>query len=195
MRFGRYAELADDDIWPAEITGGLHDKLAFSRRPLARSLGKERFEALLRQPVSAIENASPSERQFPLIVIGQGVYYESPVVFAALAEYLAGRGFVVATSPLVGTNSPIVTVDVTGLETQVRDLELAIAHARLLPYVSPDKLGVFGFDMGGMAGLILTMRNSDVDAFVSMSSGVLYPHPSGIPTASPDYDPAALRSP
>ena len=195
MRFGRYAELADDDIWPAEITGGLHDKLAFSRRPLARSLGKERFEALLRQPVSAIENASPSERQFPLIVIGQGVYYESPVVFAALAEYLAGRGFVVATSPLVGTNSPIVTVDVTGLETQVRDLELAIAHARLLPYVSPDKIGVFGFDMGGMAGLILTMRNSDVDAFVSMSSGVLYPHPSGIPTASPDYDPAALRSP
>jgi len=195
MRFGRYAELADGDIWPVEIAGGLREKLKFSRRALARSLGSERFEALLQQPVAAVEEAMPLEGSFPLIVIGQGVYYESPVVFAALAEYLAGRGFVVATCPLVGTNSPIVTFDVLGLETQVRDLEFAIAHARRLSYVSQDKLGIFGFDMGGMAGLILTMRNADVDAFVSVSSGVLYPNPAGIPIASPDYDPAALRSP
>lgn len=195
IRFGRYAELANDDIWSADIVGGLHEKLRYSRRPLARALGKEQFEALLQQPLTAVEDSIPLEGPFPLIVIGQGVYYESPIVFAALAEYLAGRGFAVVTSPLVGTNSPIVTVDVVGLETQVRDLEFVVAYARRLPYVSQNKLGVFGFDMGGMAGLILTMRNADVDAFVSVSSGVLYPHPAGIPMASPDYDPAALRSP
>ena len=195
MRFGRYAELADGDIWPAEIAGDLSEKLKFNRRALARSLGSKRWEELSQQPVAALEDALPLEGPFPLIVIGQGVYYESPVVFSALAEYLAGQGFVVATCPLVGTNSPIVTVDVRGLETQVRDLEFAIAHARRLSYVSQDKLGVFGFDMGGMAGLILTMRNADVDAFASVSSGILYPHPAGIPMASPDYEPSALRSP
>jgi S-formylglutathione hydrolase FrmB len=53
---------------------------------------------------------------------------------------------------------------------------------------------VFGFDMGGMAGLILAMRNADVDAFVS-HAGILYPHPSGIPVASPHYDTLTLRAP
>ena len=195
MRFGRYAALANEDIWPAEIAGTLREELKYARRALARSLGPEGFEALLKQPVLAIEKAEALEGPFPLIVIGQGLYYESPVVFAALGEYLAGRGFVVATCPLVGTNSPIVRIDVQDLETQVRDLEFVIAQARRFSFVSPDKLGVFGFDMGGMAGLILTMRNSDVDAFLSVSSGILYEHPSGIPVASPDYDPLALRAP
>ncbi|HLF13056.1 MAG TPA: hypothetical protein VJA26_17785, partial [Gammaproteobacteria bacterium] len=51
------------------------------------------------------------------------------------------------------------------------------------------------FDQGGMAGLILVMRNADVDAFASLDSGILYPHPSGLPGASPNYDPFALRIP
>ena len=195
MRFGRYTALADEDIWPAEIAGNLRQELKYSRRPLARSLGPERFQALLQKPVLAIEKAEALEGPFPLIVIGQGLYYESPVVFAALGEYLAGRGFVVATCPLVGTNSPFVRIDVQDLETQVRDLEFVIAQSRRFSFVSQDKLGVFGFDMGGMAGLILAMRNADVDAFVSVSSGILYEHPSGIPAASPDYDPLALRAP
>ncbi|HEY8519866.1 MAG TPA: hypothetical protein VIN61_07295 [Gammaproteobacteria bacterium] len=38
MRFGRYASLASDDVWPPEIAGNAREKLAYSRRPLARSL-------------------------------------------------------------------------------------------------------------------------------------------------------------
>jgi hypothetical protein len=94
MRFGRYAELADGDIWPAEIAGVQTQKLRYANRPLARSLGADGFAALLRQPVLAAENARPSKGPFPLVVLAPGLYYESPVAFAALAEYLAGRGFV-----------------------------------------------------------------------------------------------------
>jgi len=195
MHFSRYASLADEDIWPVEIAGSLREELKYSRRALARSMGPQGFAALLQRRVLATEMAEALEGPFPLVVIGQGLYYESPVAFAALGEYLAGRGFVVATCPLVGTNSPLVRFDVQDLETQVRDLEFVIAQARRLSFVSQDQLGVFGFDMGGMAGLILAMRNMDVDAFVSVSSGILYQNPSGIPVGSPDYDPLGLRVP
>jgi dienelactone hydrolase len=195
MRFGRYAALADDDVWPAEISGRSRDVLKFSRGPLARSLDPAAFEALLQRPMLAAENPSPASGRFPLIVIGQGVYYESPIASAALGEFLAGRGFVVVTTPLVGTNSTVARVDAQDLETETRDLEFAIARARLLPFVSGDRLGVLGFDMGGMAGALLTMRNRGVDAFASLDSGIFYPHPSGLPQASPSYDPAALRVP
>jgi dienelactone hydrolase len=193
MPFGRYAVLADDDVWPAEMSGGARDVLRFSRGPLPRSLQPSAFAALLTRPMRAAENAGPAAGRFPLIAIGQGLYYESPIALAALAEFLAGRGFVVVSVPLVGTASPLVRIDAEDLETQVRDLEFAIARARQLPFVSGDRLGVLGFDMGGMAGLLLTMRNRDVDAFASLDSGIFYPHPSGLPQASPSYNPAALR--
>lgn len=195
LRFGDYAALADDDIWPREIAGDARARLAFSRGPLARSLGARELETLSRRPVHAVENAEALPGPFPLVVIGTGIYYESPVAFAAFGEYLAGRGFVVASVPFVGTDSVLVKVDAQDLETQVRDLELAIARARELAFVDQERLGVFGFDMGGMAGVVLAMRNPDVDAFASADAGILYPHPSGLPRAAPDYAPSRLRVP
>ena len=56
-------------------------------------------------------------------------------------------------------------------------------------------LGVLGFDMGGMAGLILTMRSVDVDAYASIGSGLLFEHESGLPRSAHGYDPLALRVP
>lgn len=195
MRFGRYAELADGDIWPAEIVGAQRDRLRYANRPLARSLGKVGFEALLRQPVLAVENGPALPGPFPLIALNPGLYYELPVSFAALGEYLAGRGFVVAAAPLNGTNSPVARVVESDLETQVRDLEQAIARARDLPFVSRDTLGVLGFDMGGMAGLIFAMRSVEVDAYASIGSGLLFEHESGLPRIAHGYDPLALRVP
>jgi len=195
MRFGRYAALADDDIWPAAIVGGLHDALAYARRPLARALGPAGYAALLQRPVLAAENAKPLNGPFPLVVMGEGFWYEPAISMASLGEYLAGRGFVVVTAPLVGTNSPVIRVDEQDLDTQVRDLEVAIARARQLPFVSKDRLGVVGMDMGGMAVLLLAMRNPDVDVLANLPAGILFEHPSGVPRNSPGYDPLALRIP
>jgi dienelactone hydrolase len=195
MRFGRYAALADDDVWPDEITGDLRRRLKFENGPLARSLSKTSYAALLARPTRGVENAAPLAGPFPLIVIGLGLYYESPVTFATTAEYLAGRGFVVATAPLVGTHTTPVRLVVEDLETQVRDLEFVIARARQFSFVDAERLGVLGFDQGGMAGAVLAMRNRDVDAFVSLDSGIQYPHASGLPRSSPHYDALALRVP
>lgn len=49
--------------------------------------------------------------------------------------------------------------------------------------------------MGGIAGLILTMRNADVDAFASLDSGITAAHNLRLVKAMPDYDPARLRVP
>jgi hypothetical protein len=195
MRFGRYAELADGDVWPEEISAGLRQRLKFANGPLARSLSEASYTALLARPMRAVENGAPLAGPFPLVVIGLGLYYESPITFAAMAEYLAGRGFVVATAPLVGTHTALVRLDVEDLETQVRDLELVIARTRQFSFADPERLGVMGFDQGGMAGVVLAMRNRDVDAFVSLDSSIQYPHVSGLPRSSPHYDPLALRVP
>ena len=195
MRLGRYAELATADVWPRELLGDARDALTFAHGPLARSLDEPSLNALLQRPVLASENAKPASGPFPLIVIGAGIYYESPIAYFAVAEYLAAHGFVVATTPLVGTASPLVRVEADDLETQVRDLEFVIERVRRFAFVSPERLGVLGFDMGGMAGVLLAMRNPDVDAFASLDSGILYPHSSGLPISSPGYDPLALRVP
>lgn len=195
LTFGRYAAMADDDIWPPEIAGELREQLKYSNGPLARSLSPESFAELLERPMRALENAEPLAGPFPLVVIGLGLYYESPVTFAATAEYLAGRGFAVATAPLVGTHTALVRLTVPDLETQIRDLEFVIARVRQFSFVDPERLGVLGFDQGGMAGVVLAMRNRDVDAFVSLDSGIQTPHPSGLPRSSPHYDALALRVP
>jgi pimeloyl-ACP methyl ester carboxylesterase len=199
MTFGRLAELADEDVWPDDILTGARERMAYGGRPFARSLGEERFQELLKRSVRAVEDAQPAASTFPLIVIGQGLYYESPLTHAVLGEFLASHGFVVATCPLVGTHSPLVRLDVIDLETQVRDMEFVIARVQKETFVSRDMLGLFGFDMGGMSAVILAMRNPDVDAFVSVDAGILYGHhahiPSGIPFTSPHFDPLHLRTP
>jgi dienelactone hydrolase len=189
MTFGRYAAMADEDVWP-EARG----TMAYERRAFARSLG-DRYPVFLERTMAAFENAKPVGGRFPLIVVGQGLYYESPVTHAALCEYLAGHGFVVATCPLVGTHSPLVHLDVEDLETQVRDMEFVIGRAAELPFVDADKLGLFGFDMGGMSCVILAMRNPQVVAFASVDAGIQFTHPAGIPHTSPYWDPEMLRIP
>jgi hypothetical protein len=199
MTFGRYAEAADADVWSDELLDGIRGRTAYAERPFARSLGRERYEEILGLPVRAAEGAHPAPGKFPLIVVGQGLYYESPVTHAVLGEFLASHGFVVATCPLVGSWSPLVRLDLIDLETQVRDMEFVIARARQESFVSQESLGLFGFDMGGMSAVLLAMRNPDVDAFASVDAGILFGHasaiPSGIPFSSPHFDPALLRSP
>jgi tetratricopeptide (TPR) repeat protein len=195
LTFARYATLADGDIWPEEIVGDMRAHLRYANGPLARSMSAADFTALLARPMRAVEGGEPLAGPFPLIVIGLGLYYESPITFATTAEYLAGRGFTVATAPLVGTHTAIARLVVPDLETQIRDLEFVIARARQFSFVDSQRLGVIGFDQGGMAGVVLAMRNRDVDAFVSLDSGIQYAHDSGLPRSSPHYDPLALRVP
>ncbi|UCF38166.1 MAG: tetratricopeptide repeat protein, partial [Acidobacteriota bacterium] len=165
--------------------------------PVQLTLGfsDSRQAEIKRLKTRAILNLEPAGGPFPVIVVGQGLYYESPVTHVLLCEYLASHGFLVAASPLKGTHSQLSNLSVPDLETQVRDMELTLAQAAALPFADRKKMAVIGYDLGGMSGLILTMRNPAVSAFLSLDSGILHPHSSGLPGNHPSYDERRFTQP
>ncbi len=188
------ARLISVHIWyPAKKTTRspmrIKDYIQTDHLPVQLSKGlqnKELYE-LLERPAKAVKKADFAEGTFPLLILGQGLYYESPFSHLELCEFLASHGYIVATCPLLGTQYRLVNLNVTDLETEVRDLEFVIAIVRSLFQDKIRNLGVIGYDLGGMAGLILSMRNPSVKAFLSLDAGILFGHGSGLPNSHPDY--------
>lgn len=156
--------------------------------PLAKGFTPRGLAAALRKPTLSVRDAAPRPGRHPLVLIATGLFYESPLTFLSLSEYLAGRGYIVAACPLRGTYDRLVRLTVPDLETLVRDLEAVLAKSLDVAGVDPQRIGVIGYDMGGMAAIVLAMRNPIIRAFVSFDSSVNTPHPSGLPASHPSYD-------
>ncbi len=191
MNFNSYIKIAKSDF-NAKTTPDSSKVLPVQ---LIKGLTEEQRKNLWERPMTSVRNAEPAEGSFPLIVLGQGLYYESPVAHLVLCEFLASHGYVVATCPLIGTQNRLINLSVADLETEIRDLEFVIANARMEPFVHPDQLGVIGYDLGGMAGIVLSMRNPEVDAFLSYDAGILFGHGSGLPSTHPNYSLENFRIP
>jgi len=154
---------------------------------IQKGISSEKIETLLKRPTYAIRDASPKAGKYPLLIFGQGLYYESPLSHFILCEYLASHGYIIATCPLLGTHYRLVNINVEDLETQVRDLEFALGYAQNLPHVDSSSTGIIGYDLGGMAGLILAMRKPDIKVFLSMDSAITNGHYSGLPQSHFSY--------
>jgi hypothetical protein len=184
LRFDDYVRMALDDF-----------KTAIRPVPLTKGVKAGDMAALLDSPAAAVRDAEAGPGKFPLLILGQGLYYESPLSHFVLCEFLASHGYVVATSPLLGTRYRLVNINVEDVETEVRDMEFVLGTVRTLPFADPGKLGVIGYDLGGMAGLIMSMRNPDVAAFLSLDSAILDMHRSGLPNSHPQYREERFRIP
>jgi hypothetical protein len=114
-----------------------------------------RYDTLMSLEAFAGHETPAAHGRFPVVVLGMGWSYESPLTQVVLAEYLTSRGYLVASAPLVGTRSPLATVGAADLETQVRDLEKVLALARGLPGAEAGRSALVGFDLGGMAVTLL----------------------------------------
>jgi dienelactone hydrolase len=136
----------------------------------------ERGQAVLRAlPARGFEQAKPAEGKFPLVVLAQGLFYESPWHQAYLAEALAERGYAVASTPLLGARSPLVQIDAADVEAQARDLEMLVAAAGTLKGVDATRLAFVGFDLGGIAALKAHARHCCAKAYVAIDSGIAAP--------------------
>src|SRR5512135_270497 len=184
MRLDDYVRLALADFRPPVLPV-----------PLAKGFKPAELETLRQAPVRAVRGAAPAAGKFPLLVLGQGLFYESPLAHFVLCEFLAAHGYVVATSPLLGTRYRLVNISVEDIETEARDMESVLGEALRLPFADPARLGVIGYDLGGMAGLLLAMRHPEAAAFLSLDSGILDKHYSGLPAGHPDYREARFRIP
>ena len=195
LSFQSFLRMAAENFHP--LDSHIEDDLERLPKPvqLEKGLNNESLKQLISKTTASVQNAAPQPGLFPLIVFGQGLYYESPLTHLVLCEYLASHGYVVATCPLMGTHYRLVNLNVVDLETQIRDMEFAISRARALPFVHPHRLGVIGYDMGGMAGMTLSMRNPEVDAFVSLDAGILFGHPSALPNNHPHYSEEKFQIP
>ena len=187
MQFNEYVKLTAEDLGMEEDR---NEEWPFIPIPvlLDKGMSREQLKELWNTRTASVKNNESAEGQFPLIILGQGLYYESPLSQFILCEYLASHGFVVITSPLVGTYYRLVNINPVDVETQVRDMEFLISVASNLPFVDKGKIGVCGYDLGGISGLLFCMRQPQVKAFLSLDCSILIPHYTGLPNTHQNYN-------
>ncbi|NIM16319.1 MAG: hypothetical protein GTO45_30345 [Candidatus Aminicenantes bacterium] len=174
IRLKDYVNMAVTDFIPGDRIQQERNDSSSWPVPLKKGIPKQLLAKLLKENTISSKDVPGAKGPFPLIVLGQGLYYESPLSHFILCEFLASHGYVVATCPLVGSFYRLVNIHARDLETQMRDLEFVLGRIKQRSFVDAGKIGVTGYDIGGMAGLLMVMRNPHIKVFLSMDSAVNY---------------------
>ncbi|UCG61514.1 MAG: hypothetical protein JSV52_14545 [Candidatus Zixiibacteriota bacterium] len=179
MVYGEYAFPAPEDPRFYDLLSGLQAREANYLVPLLGSLNL--LADMMNLRVGATKKAERAEGSFPLIIYHPDVnraYCEN----AALCEYLASHGYIVATSHTFGTADLPVMVNAANLETMVRDRELVYGSMYQYPHVDMSRPAVVGCGMGGLSALLMQMRNTDIEAVVVLDG--TQAHKDGIDLAA-----------
>ncbi len=164
--------------------------------PQFNRIPKSKVDKLLMQECASVDNVSFAEGKFPVIILGQGYYYESPISHLVLCEYLASHGYIVMTCPLFGTNSKAVELNMIDFETQIRDLEFLMSKANELQNADLNSIAALGFDLGAMSATLVQMRNSNIKALITYDGGIMFEHnTTQLLNPSPYYQPEKLDVP
>jgi hypothetical protein len=198
LQFGRYVDLLaqQTDFRPLDESRRKAAREFFEEQP--RDLGgdvaviRANLPALTQLSTGAVENAPPAPGRHPLVIFPD---YRAPATNSVLAEYLASRGFVVASMPMMGSFASEYDAGLTGIETTARDIEYALGVTSELPFVDSSKIGVMGLGIAASAALVVQMRNPAVDALVSLDGGIPTAFEDGLLKRSPYYSVAAARVP
>lgn len=183
-----------EDFGPINDKSKLDELVYFS--PQFNRIPKSKIDKLLAQECISVNAAERAEGQFPVILLGQGYYYELPISHLILCEYLASHGYIVVTCPLFGTYSKAVELNMVDFETQVKDLEFILSKVFEYPGVDPERIAALGFDLGAMSATLLQMRNTNIKALVCYDGGIMFEHnTSRLLNPSPYYDPEKLNVP
>lgn len=188
IKFGDYVKYASDDFYAESESSQKYWPYIKLPVQLDKGLSREQLKSIWDTETIAFENVEPAKGKFPVIVMGQGLYYESPLSNFIVSEYLASHGYIVISSPLMGTQYRLVNITPSDIETQIRDMEFLIGVGNELPFADKEKLGIYGYDLGGISALLLCMRHPGVKAFFSLDCSILYPHYTGLPNTHQSYN-------
>jgi hypothetical protein len=144
--------------------------------------------------MNAVRNAGAAGEAFPLLIyicdFDRGVGEN-----AVLCEYLASHGYVVAACHALGTVSVRGGAGAAGLEAMVGDAECLIRALHGREMVEPARLGLIGHGAGGLAAMLLQMRNYNVDAVIALEAGFDEEPRSEMVTTNPYYDVGRMTVP
>lgn len=128
--------------------------------------------SILNLPVRAFDKAEVKEGKHPLLLYAAsynaGIHENS-----AMWEYLASRGYVVATIASVGNNVPDMAPDPPGVSAQLADFELLHQTMMGLDYLDTDKIATAGFSWGGFATTLMGIKK-EVSVMISMDGSQTY---------------------
>jgi dienelactone hydrolase len=131
-------------------------------------------DAWLATKMRATRDAIPAGGRFPLILIAQG-NGQSAQDQAFLAELLAARGYIVATTPsqtrIDGAMKSEDDIAVQA-EAQAADLAFAARKLRTGPGPRAGRYGIVAHSFGARSALLVAMRDFDVGAIVSLDGGI-----------------------
>ncbi len=173
FRYEEYLFLNDIETEPWQWTDA-------QKRALRQKDGEEKqisgtsWEAILALETAAVKDAKAAAGKFPLVVFGTGGTTGGHV-YSVLCEYLASHGYVaVALTALPLKKGERWPFEASGIDAQMRDLEFVINYAYGLPFADTDKLALACWSVGGVTQALLQMRNSDVDALISLDAATGY---------------------
>jgi len=194
MFYKDYMPASAKDIFFAELNGLLAKR---DINNLRANLSAEDFDKLMQTRTRAVQNAAPMVGKFPLVVYSAGLNNSAQDNFV-LCEYLASHGFVVVTVPQTGATSLDANLkfpSAADLETQTLDLQFAVGATHDLPDLDKQLVGAIGYSVGGMAAMNFAMRNTDIDALVTLDPTFLVANYIKFVNGSPFYAPANLCIP
>jgi len=155
---------------------------------------RAKVQDLLNVKVTAVRDAPPAEGKFPLIIY----HANSMAGFAEnhiLCEYLAGQGYVVATTHSMGAREYIPQPVGGDIEAMTRDKEFVAASIRDLEFVDIDRLGLLGCGFGGLTALIMQMRNREANAVAVLEGSFMYDEYVDLSGRVASYNPEGLLMP
>lgn len=153
------------------------------------------LQKLLRTPVPAHLNAPAAAGRFPLLFWIGGLNAGGQDG-SVLAEYLASRGYVVASVALQGRYAGETTLRRRqgDIETTLRDYEFAWAMLRGDASVDQSKVGVMGHSFGALEAMLFADRNPDVSVAIGLDGTYGFKGATDVLTSFYDYDPERMRA-
>lgn len=165
LTYGDYVVAADGPVGvEPNATGTRADRLdAYKARSHERGADEALLDAILSHKMRAHLDAAPAAGRHPLILYAPSINAD-PYENAAMLEYLASHGYVVAAAPSLGLQEAEVTRDRAGARAQIGDLAFLMGSVCSEPWVDQEHMGVLGFSWGGMAGLLFAIQHVGIDA-------------------------------
>jgi dienelactone hydrolase len=158
-------------------------------------LSPPEVEEILSETTAGFENSPRSTGPFPLLLFGTGLTAPS-YLNTVMCEYLATHGYVVVAIPsLPVREGQEADFDELAVDTQIRDMEFVLQALHDYPQADTRRLGLVAWSLGGVAQALLSMKNPDVAAVVSLDAATGYAYGQKLLESSLYFSPERATAP